>query len=90
MDSPNMKAKIISGTQNVIAPVAGMLNTAWDPWPCCQNQVIAPNVAASETRFSTTALTGSRTERNAPVRSTRVSTAMTASMSGKFPNTACT
>ncbi len=47
----------MSGTQKVIAPVAGMPKIACEPWPSCQNQVSRPNVAPSERRLSTTALT---------------------------------
>ena len=32
----------MSGIQNVIAPVAGMLKIADEPWPSCQNQVSRP------------------------------------------------
>ena len=42
MDRPNRKAKTIKGTHIVIAPVAGMPQTAIDPWPCCQTQVSTP------------------------------------------------
>ena len=47
-----------------------MPKTAFEPWPFCQNQVIAPNTAARLIRLSSTALSGSRTERN--VRTSRM------------------
>ena len=42
MDRPNRKAKTISGTHMVIAPVAGMPHSAFDPWPSCHTQVSTP------------------------------------------------
>ena len=65
-----------------------MSNSADEPWPCCQNHVITPNVAASESRFSTIAFAASTTERNARASSRNVSTATTPNISGKLPKIA--
>ncbi len=73
----------------MIAPVAGMPNMALEPWPSCQNHVSRPKAAPIEIRFSRTAFTASTSERNARVSSAIVSSAMTANISGKLPNTAC-
>lgn len=85
MDSPNRNAKTMIGIQKVIAPVAGMLKMAWDPWPFCQNHTMNPNVAVSDSRLSTTALTASTAERNANVSSTMVSRAISPNISGNRP-----
>ena len=42
-----------------------MPKIAFEPCPSCQNSTIKPSVAASEIRFSTTALSGSSSDRNA-------------------------
>ena len=49
----------------MIAPVAGMPKIAFEPWPSCQKSTIAPSVAASESRLSRIALSGSNSDRNA-------------------------
>ena len=85
MDSPNRNANTISGIQNVTAPVAWMPKIAFEPCPSCQNSTITPSVAASESRLSSTALNGSSSERNARTSSTKVSSAMIVSISGKLP-----
>ena len=43
-----------------------------DPWPCWKTNTMIPKAAASESRFSTTALTASTTDRNARVSRIRV------------------
>ena len=78
----------MSGTQKVIAPVAGMEKIACEPWPSCQNQVSRPKVAPSESRLSTTALAASTSERNARASRRNVMMAMRANIRGKWPNTA--
>ena len=65
-----------------------MPNSAPEPWPCCQKNVITPNVAASEIRFSRIAFAASTTERNARASSRNVSTATTLNISGKLPKIA--
>ena len=59
-----------------------MPNSASDPWPCCHTSVTAPHAAATESTLSTTALSGSRTERNARASSTNVITAISAIITG--------
>ncbi len=88
MERPKRKANTISGSQKVIAPVAGMPKRAFEPWPSCQNQVSRPKVAASEIRFMATAFTASTSERNARVSSSRVASATRLNISGKLPKTA--
>ena len=61
-----------------------MSKIASDPLPSCQNQTMNPNTAASETRFNSTALIGSSTERNVRINSTRVISAISASTNGNL------
>ncbi len=70
---------MITGSQKVIAPVGATPNNVCEPWPCCQKNTTAPKTAASETRLSSTAFTGSSTERNVRTSSRKVMTAMRAS-----------
>jgi hypothetical protein len=70
---------MITGSQNVMAPVAETPNSASEPCPSCQNQVMAPNTAASDIRLSSTALIGSSSDRNVRTSSTKVITAISAS-----------
>ena len=57
----------------MITPVACTPQIDSDPWPCWKMKTMIPNAAPSETRLSTTALIGSRIERNARISSTKVS-----------------
>ena len=66
-----------------------MPQIALEPWPSCQNHVMRPKVAESDTRFSSSAFAASTTERNARASRMNVSTAMIANISGKLPKTAC-
>ena len=75
---------MITGSQNVIAPVADTPKIASEPWPSCQNQVMNPKTAASDTRLSSTALIGSSSERNVRTSSTNVISAISASTYGKL------
>ena len=69
---------MITGSQNVRAPVADMLNTASEPWPICQNQVARPITAPRLIRFRTTAFSGSRSERKVRISSRKVMNAIKA------------
>jgi hypothetical protein len=42
---------MITGSQKVSAAVGATSNSASEPCPSCQNQVIAPDTAVSETRL---------------------------------------
>ena len=84
MESPNSSAKTASGTQSVMAPVAGLENSALVKCPSCQTNVSTPNAAASEIRFSSRALTGSHTDRSARVSKIMVTTTMAAAMMIRF------
>ncbi len=70
---------MITGSQNVMAPVGATPNSDCEPWPCCQKKTTAPNTAASDTRLSSTAFTGRSTERNVRTSSRNVMAAMIAS-----------
>ena len=59
-----------------MAPVGDTPKTASEPLPCCQKHTTAPNTAASEIRLSTTALSGSSSDRNVRTSSTKVMTEM--------------
>ena len=61
----NRNAKIISGIQASTECVAAIPKIASEPWPCCQMSVITPHEAATETMVSSTALSGSSSERKA-------------------------
>src|SRR4051794_5696395 len=50
---------MITGIQAVMDPVASMVHSA-EPCPCWKTKTMIPKVAASESRFSTTALDGAQ------------------------------
>ena len=67
-----------------MAPVAETLKMALDPWPICQKNTMEPNTAASETRLSTTALSGSRMDRKVRTSRMNVMSAISASTYGNL------
>ena len=82
---PNRKAKITIGISTLIACVASMPQIASEPEPCWKTSTIRPQAAATESRFSRTALSGRTSERKARASSRNVSTEMSAIISGKLP-----
>jgi hypothetical protein len=74
----------------VIAPVAGIPHSAREPIPSCHTSVITPHAAPTETTFSTTAFSGSSSERNARASNANVTSAISAIITGNDPYTACT
>ena len=69
----------------MITPVACTPQIDSDPWPCWKMKTMIPNAAPSDTRLSSTALTGSSTDRKARISSTNVSRITNASTYGNFP-----
>ncbi len=84
MDRPNNRAKTASGTHSVTAPVAGLENSAAVPWPSCQTKVRTPKAAASESRLSSRALTGSHRDRRARASRMKVTITMAVMMMIRF------
>ena len=82
---PNRKAKTTIGSSTLIARVAWMPQIASEPQPCCQTRTRSPHAAATESRFSRTALSGSTSERNARASRTNVSAEISAITSGNSP-----
>jgi hypothetical protein len=72
------------GIHSLTHPVAAMPQIASVPIPFCQTSTITPHAAATESRFRTTAWSGSTSERKARARSTNVSAAISAIVSGKW------
>jgi hypothetical protein len=58
-----------------MTPVASWPKSACEPTPCCQISTVTPYAAASESTLSTSALTGSHSERSARASSRKVRTA---------------
>ena len=73
------------GISMLIACVASMPQIASDPNPCWKTSTMSPQAAATESRFSSTALSGRTSERNARARSRNVRTEMSTRMSGNLP-----
>ena len=61
-----------------MAPVADTSKIASDPWPSCQKNTTEPKTAAIEIRLSSTALSGSSTDRKVRTSSTKVISAISA------------
>ena len=62
-----------------------MPQMASDPQPCCQTITISPQAAPTDSRLSSTALSGRTSERKARASRTKVSPAISAMTSGKLP-----
>ena len=62
-----------------------MPQIASEPQPCCQTSTVSPQAAATDSRFSRTALSGRIIERNARASSMKVSALISAITSGKLP-----
>ncbi len=73
------------GISTLIEWVAWMPQIAWDPQPCCQTRTMSPHAAATESRFSRTALSGRTNERNARASRRNVRVEINAITSGKLP-----
>src|SRR6266566_3377342 len=60
MDRPNATQNISTGSEVSMNPVAVKPSRA-DRWPSWNTQTTAPNIAASDSAFTSTVLTGSST-----------------------------
>ena len=67
----------VPGTRSAVKP------SRWERWPSWKIQTTTPNDAPIDTRFITTALTGSSTDPNARNNRTRVTVAMIAAIHGR-------
>jgi hypothetical protein len=82
---PNRNANTTIGISTLMEPVASMPQIASEPHPCCHTRTMSPHAAPTDSRFSTTALSGMTTERKARASRRKVRPAITATTSGKAP-----